>query len=42
MKANKQTRVAQKTPRNFRAVVGADTYAVWVRMALLTMLLETR
>ena len=32
MKANKQTRVAQKTPRNFRAVVGADTYAVWVRM----------
>jgi len=32
MKANKQTGAAQKTRRDFRAVVGADTYAVWVRM----------
>lgn len=33
MRTKKPTNVAgKKTDRNFRAVVGADTYAVWVRM----------
>ncbi len=33
MKTNKQAKAAAKqTLRNFGTVVGADTYAVWVRM----------
>ncbi len=33
MRTKKPTNVvAKKRTRNFRAVVGADTYAVWVRM----------
>jgi len=32
MKGRKQAKAADKRSRDFGAVVGADTYAVWVRM----------
>ena len=32
MKNHRQTKAAGEPPRNFRTVVGEDTYAVWVRM----------
>jgi hypothetical protein len=32
MKDHRQTKVAEEAPRNFRNIVGEDTYAVWVRM----------
>ncbi|HZA54057.1 MAG TPA: hypothetical protein VE616_07395 [Candidatus Udaeobacter sp.] len=32
MKDHRQTRAAEEAPRNFRNIVGEDTYAVWVRM----------
>jgi hypothetical protein len=32
MKDHRQTKAAEEPVRNFRTVVGEDTYAVWVRM----------